>query len=42
MMEEGIPTAEEAWEKLTEKQKKDGEELEALMTFHSLTQSKDA
>ena len=40
MMEEGIPTAEEAWEKLSDKQKMDGKELEALMTYHSLTQSK--
>ena len=37
MMQEGIPTATEAWEKLTDEQKEDGEELEALMTFHSLT-----
>lgn len=39
-MQEGIPTATEAWEKLTDEQKEDGEELEALMTFHSLTQAK--
>jgi len=40
MMEENLPTAQEAWDKLTEEDKARGTDLEALMTYHSLIDAK--
>lgn len=41
MMEEKIPTAQEAWDKLTEEDKNRGTDLEALMTYHSMMETKE-
>jgi len=40
MLKEGLPTPEQAWMNLSDEQKQQGKELEALMTFHSLTEAK--
>ena len=41
MLEDGIPTAEEAWNRLTEADKKKAKELEALLTLHRVIENKD-
>ena len=41
MYEGGVPTAMESWLRLSDAQKRQGKELEGLLTFHSIIQSQN-